>query len=463
MSRTRTLILAVVALALSCSQATLAADAGKTGPGRTMIVLDASGSMWGRIDGRPKIEIAREALGELLGGWPSGAGLGLTVYGHRRKGDCGDIETLVGPGSTDPRAVERAAARLDPKGKTPLSAAVRRAAERLRHTEERANVILISDGRETCNADPCAVGTELERAGVNFTAHVIGFDVEGQARAGLRCLAENTGGRFFAANEAGELRAALGEAAKQVRETDTGVVLQATDRPNGPALRADGLRWTVRAASGGERLLDDEAVTVPELDLEPGRYIARVALGDASAEKRFEVTGDASPVHKLVLQLDASVDAPDKIAAGSRFEVAWQGPDKSEDSITVVAENADRGDYDNYTYTREGNPVSLRAPDQPGPHEVRYIAGQSSTTLARTAVEITPLEASLEAPEKAEAGSRIQVEWQGPDHGGDYVTIVAAHADANAYDNYTYTAEGSPLTLKAPDEPGQYELRYKTG
>lgn len=47
-------------LALAALICTPAAAAGAAE--RTIVVLDASGSMWGRIDGRPKLEIAREAL-----------------------------------------------------------------------------------------------------------------------------------------------------------------------------------------------------------------------------------------------------------------------------------------------------------------------------------------------------------------------------------------------------------------
>ena len=32
----------------------------------TIIVMDGSGSMWGQIDGRPKLEIARETVGDVL-------------------------------------------------------------------------------------------------------------------------------------------------------------------------------------------------------------------------------------------------------------------------------------------------------------------------------------------------------------------------------------------------------------
>ena len=33
---------------------------------RMMIVLDGSGSMWGQIDGQPKLKIAQEALREMV-------------------------------------------------------------------------------------------------------------------------------------------------------------------------------------------------------------------------------------------------------------------------------------------------------------------------------------------------------------------------------------------------------------
>ncbi|MGL5009697.1 MAG: VWA domain-containing protein, partial [Paracoccaceae bacterium] len=72
--------------------------------GRSIIVLDASGSMWGQIDGRAKLEIAREALAEVLGGLPADTEMGLMAYGHRTEGDCSDIELIVPPATgTGPR------------------------------------------------------------------------------------------------------------------------------------------------------------------------------------------------------------------------------------------------------------------------------------------------------------------------------------------------------------------------
>ncbi len=191
-----------------------------TGPGVSMLVLDASGSMWGQIQGRSKIEISREAVGTMLKTWPRNQELGLMAYGHRSKGDCADIELLKTPGPVDATGLQQAVNALQPKGMTPITAAVRMAAEQLKFSERKATVILVSDGQETCNADPCALGAELEKLGVDFTAHVVGFDLpEGKARAQLQCLAKSTGGRYVEARDAAELNSALGQLAKAAPTT----------------------------------------------------------------------------------------------------------------------------------------------------------------------------------------------------------------------------------------------------
>lgn len=206
--------LAVVA----CAAAPVFAQSAPTAPaapGVSMLVLDASGSMWGQIQGRTKIEIAREAVGSMLKTWPANQQLGLMAYGHRSKGDCADIEVLKAPGVLDAASMQKAVNALQPKGMTPITASVRMAAEQLKYSERKATVILVSDGEETCNADPCALGAELEKLGVDFTAHVVGFDLpEGKARAQLQCLAKSTGGRYVEARNAAELNSALGQLAK---------------------------------------------------------------------------------------------------------------------------------------------------------------------------------------------------------------------------------------------------------
>ena len=127
---------------------------------RAVIIFDASGSMWGQINGVTKLEIARDALKNVVREWNPSVELGLTVYGHRKKGDCNDIETVIPIGKVDKNKVIRTVMAIKPKGKTPISRSLRKVANELKYTEEKATIILISDGKETCDPNPCAAAKE---------------------------------------------------------------------------------------------------------------------------------------------------------------------------------------------------------------------------------------------------------------------------------------------------------------
>jgi Ca-activated chloride channel homolog len=177
---------------------------------RVILVLDASGSMWGQINGRAKMDIAKDVVGKVLSTWKPEDDIGLVVYGHREKGSCTDIETMLPPGPLSINDFMSPVKALSPKGKTPMTQAVRQAAEALKYTEQQSTVILVSDGLETCGADPCAVARELERSGVNLTVHTVGFGLDDKnAIAQLKCMADETGGLSVLADNADELEMAL--------------------------------------------------------------------------------------------------------------------------------------------------------------------------------------------------------------------------------------------------------------
>jgi hypothetical protein len=176
-----------------------------------MIVLDGSGSMWGQIDGVPKIQIARETLSSVLGEANLKQNFGMMVYGHRVRGQCSDIEVTV-PLAPAPQSVPQmviSANGLNPIGMTPLTESVRQAADLLRFTEQAATVVLITDGIENCEADPCALGNELASLGLDFRTHVVGFGISEEEGAQVACLAENTGGQFILADNLEALSDAL--------------------------------------------------------------------------------------------------------------------------------------------------------------------------------------------------------------------------------------------------------------
>ena len=289
--------------------------------GRTIIVLDGSGSMWGQIDGRAKLEIAREALAQVLGGIPAETEIGLMAYGHRTKGDCSDIELVVPPAAGTGPAIIDAANAMKFLGKTPLTEAVRQAAATLKSTEEKATVILITDGIETCNADPCALGAELENSGVDFTAHVVGFGLTEEEGRAVACLAENTGGSYIQASDAGSLVQALETTVAAEPEPEP----EPPAPPPEPAVVEDNVDPQVLLAAGGPELPDDledeiyvdfyalGADGTPAADmtdsiyadqkasLPAGRYLMRTRVNKVVVDQQIEVPegGTLAPVAVL--------------------------------------------------------------------------------------------------------------------------------------------------------------------
>jgi Ca-activated chloride channel family protein len=285
---------------------------------KAIIVLDASGSMWGQIDGRPKLEIARETLRTVLQTIPADMELGLMAYGHREKGKCDDIELVVPPQAGSASAIAAAADSMNFLGKTPLSAAVREAAEALKYTEDKATVILITDGLETCNADPCALGADLEKSGLAFTAHVVGFGLTAEEGKQVACLAENTGGKYVQAADAAGLEDALKQAvviapalapepapAPEPATPEFNFIPQTVMAPGETPLQDAGNAYEIHKAKAdgtkGERIATE--YNNYRGNLEAGDYIVRATLGEAAVEQPVKI--DAGKLSEPVFVLDA--------------------------------------------------------------------------------------------------------------------------------------------------------------
>ncbi len=433
-----------------------------------IVVLDASGSMWGQIDGEPKIAIARRVIGDLLDQLPTERRIGLMAYGHNRKGDCADIELLAAVGS-DRDAIRQAVESLNPKGKTPLSASVLQAAEALRYTENAATVILVSDGIETCDLDPCEVGTSLEESGVQFTAHVIGFDVtDVDALAQLECLSSNTGGRFLTAANADELSDALQQTVVEEVTATSSFFLRATVLEDGPVIE-DGLDWTVQQAGGGDVLFEATGVGPVEAEVPAGVYDVSATRegGQTAAAKTVEVR--PGQVRKTVtVVFDAEFEAtvrvtPESSGAGTDVVVYWTGPENKGDYVALAEPEMEDRRYLRYQYVTQGNPLKFRLPDEPGKYEVRYVLAAPPTVLARADVEAVAVGATVVTVASAPAGSHIDVEWTGNDNKGDYISLAEIGSKGKQYKTYSYTKNGSPAEIRLPAEPGKWEVRYITG
>ncbi len=184
-----------------------------------VIVLDVSGSMAGKMNGQVKLDVARNAVRELVDGMPAGMNVGLIVYGAksaREKNDCNDIDLLRPVQPVQAHAVDAALKTLKPRGMTPIGASLRRGAEALKGLPGKSTIVLISDGTETCGTDPCQVAREVrESTGIDVKVHSVGLDIGEQERGTLECVASGGGGTYYPVANEEQLRTAVESASKE--------------------------------------------------------------------------------------------------------------------------------------------------------------------------------------------------------------------------------------------------------
>jgi Ca-activated chloride channel family protein len=183
--------------------------------GNLEIILDASGSMNGEIDGHRKIDIAHDALATLVGKLPDRTNVALRAYGHRKGGDCSDVELLTPLGVLDRSALTARINAVHPaqKGMTPIGASLQQVAQDLEKASGDVLVVLVSDGDETCNGDPAQVATRIHAENPKIRFDVIGFNVGPEEwRSRLSGIAQGGGGSYFDAKDAAQLVDALQQA-----------------------------------------------------------------------------------------------------------------------------------------------------------------------------------------------------------------------------------------------------------
>jgi len=179
------------------------------------IVVDASRSMWGQIDGVSKMQIAKETLEEVSYWLPPDLDLALRAYGSTsasESNDCADSSLLVPFADMNRDPIRRAIGNLRPTGQTPIAYALNQAARDFGTLNSERTVVLVSDGIESCGGDPVQAARSLRDQGI--TVHLIGFGLGSgadQDAASLQAIARASGGRFVTASNAEELKAALAQ------------------------------------------------------------------------------------------------------------------------------------------------------------------------------------------------------------------------------------------------------------
>jgi len=169
---------------------------------RMLFVFDASNSMNAFWDNQPKINTARELLMRSLQdleGQPD-LELALRVYGHQTpiqagKQDCDDTKLEVPFSPNSIPDMKRKLQGLRCLGTTPIARSLEKAATDFPETDRskgarpvRNIIILITDGIEACDEDPCAVSRALQAKGIVLKPFVIGVGLTENDRYNLQCV-----------------------------------------------------------------------------------------------------------------------------------------------------------------------------------------------------------------------------------------------------------------------------------
>ena len=215
-------------------QVSLIAQAPQTT--RILFVFDGSQSMYGRWDNETKLDVASRLLNHLVDSLKDfkDVQLALRVYGHQDavvqgSRNCQDTKLEVPFSSDNHEQIKEKLTSIRPKGTTLIAYSLEKAANDFTPCDNCKNVIvLITDGIEECDGDPCLVSMNLQKRGVILRPFVIGMGLDKSVIEQFNCV-----GSFFDVRNKNEFRNVLGVIISQAMNT-TSVQVNLLDKNGNP-------------------------------------------------------------------------------------------------------------------------------------------------------------------------------------------------------------------------------------
>ncbi len=161
---------------------------------RILFIFDGSQSMEGYWEEERKVKIARDYLIQLVDSL-DGVGnveMGLRVYGHQFEVPpqrCDDSKLEVPFSENNGNQIKHTLRYIRPKGTTPIAYSLEQAAKDFPECEECRNIIiLITDGKEACEGDPCEVSKKLQKKGIVLKPFIIGIGLDPNFKETFECV-----------------------------------------------------------------------------------------------------------------------------------------------------------------------------------------------------------------------------------------------------------------------------------
>ena len=154
-------------------------------------------AVWGANETR--IEAAKDLLAKAVDSLRGTANLeiALRVYGHQSPitatyQDCNDTKLEVPFGANNFDNVKNRIRTIEAKGTTPIARSLEAAAGDFPDQNSRNIIILITDGQEACDNDPCVIAKKLYDKGVKVTPFVIGLGLDLSYLEKFNCIGSYT-------------------------------------------------------------------------------------------------------------------------------------------------------------------------------------------------------------------------------------------------------------------------------
>lgn len=171
---------------------------------RILFLFDASQSMFAKWQSDTKFEVAKKLLSELVDSLQKmdNLELALRIYGHQKRfppQDCDDTKLEIPFGRFNGYDIKQKLRSITPSGTTPIALSLEACGKDfpgLTSGTARNIIILITDGMEECNGDPCAVSAALQKKGVVLKPFIIGLGINKDFAKSFECV-----GNYFDASE----------------------------------------------------------------------------------------------------------------------------------------------------------------------------------------------------------------------------------------------------------------------
>ncbi len=296
-----------------------------------VIVMDGSGSMWGKLPGarEAKFKMVTSELQAALQDLKAAPNIGIIAFGQKSRVGCTASETLLDVGAYNENTFDSAIKRLNPKGRGPVVLGLRQASELLAQSQSPRYVFIIHDGPDNCQQNICTAISAIKKQQPDLKAYAVSLALKKAAKGTMSCLAKTTGGRIVEAANAKQaisgirdiiaeigqniavtsnisganisgarsLQAGLNKTAsldktqqrKRIIPKTPGLMLQALLKKQGLVLR-HGLMWKIiRLEGDAETVIKRTAASEPSIALPPGRYAVELKTAGLVRRRNIEV------------------------------------------------------------------------------------------------------------------------------------------------------------------------------